>query len=263
MAIVSHVKLMVTMPIEAATRIIEKWARTLKTESPEIYEKILARIPDEQRFVERLAQPANDAYKGFVNPTFTSKGGQGSVDIETAQGANLKRSYEKFLAKVRYIFETVEGVAAKRFKDLVDMMKPMFARGVSERTLPFTGTKIEGRGCAPIGANWLVKDSRVLDWLRAGDEVLEGGPYLVTFADQVPTLKAALTGRLIQAGAAIVKSSNNPLVMAAQNDRINHLVQSFVDPGLGLMPFATGALSHVDYILDHDQLFLEIQVNAV
>jgi hypothetical protein len=254
---------MVTIPMVVADRVIEKWARTLKEESPEMYAKLLSRIPDMQRFVERLAQPANDAFKGFVNPAFTSKRGQGASEIETAQGSNLKRSYDKFLKKLGYMFETVEGVAAKRFKDLVDLMKPIFGTGISERLLPFTGTKIEGRGCVPIAVHWLVKDKRVLDWLRAGDNVLEGGPYLVTFPNQVPEFKAALTGRLIQAGAAIVKSNYDPIVMAAQNTRINHLVQSFVNPGLGLMPFATGALSHVDYIKDGDQLFLEIQMNQI
>jgi hypothetical protein len=254
---------MVTIPIGVANRIIEKWARSLKEESPEMYDKIMSRIPDEQRFVERLAQPANKGYKGLINPAFTSKSGQGSDEIETAQGANLKRSYEKFFAKVKYIFETVEGVVAKRFKDLVDMMKPVFGKGVTDRTLPFTGTKIEGRGCAPIGAHWLVNDVRVGDWIRGGDEILEGGPYLVTIPNQISAFKAAVTSRLIQAGAAIVKSNNNPTVMTAQNGRINHLVQSLVDPGLGLTPFATGGLSHVDYILDHDQLFLEIQVNQI
>ena len=183
--LVSHVKLMATIPISVANRIIEKWARSLKDESPEMYDKIMSRIPDEQRFVERLAQPANDGYKGIINPAFTSKSGQGASEIETAQGANLKRSYEKFFTKVKYAFETVEGVAAKRFKDLVDMMKPMFGKGITDRTLPFTGTKIEGRGCAPIGAHWLVKDNRVGDWIRSGDEVLEGGPILVTAPNQI------------------------------------------------------------------------------
>jgi hypothetical protein len=254
---------MATMPIEASNRIIEKWARLLKDESPDMYDKIMSRIPDEQRFVERLAQPANAGYRGFVSPTFTSKSGQGASEIESAQGANLKRSYDKFLAKVKYMYETVEGVAAKRFKEMVDLMKPMFARGISERTLPFTGTKLEGRGCVPIAAHWLVNDKRVADWLRAGDELLEGGPYLVTFPNQVPSFKAALTGRLTQAGAAIVKGNFDPTVMAAQNTRINHLVQSLIDPGLGLTPFATGGISHVDYVRDHDQLFLEVQVDQI
>jgi len=254
---------MATMQIEAANRVIEKWARSLKEESPEMYANILARIPDMQRFVERLAQPANDGYRGFVNPAFTSKSGQGSSDIETSHGANLKRSYGKYLAKVSFLFATVDGVAAKRFKEMVDTMKSMFGTGMAERSLPFTGTKIEGRSCVPIAIHWLVNDKRVLDWLRAGDNVLEGGPVLVTVPNQVPVLKAALTGRLIQAGAAIVKSNYDSAVMAAQNDRINNLVQSFLNPGLGFNPFATGGPSHVDYIMDHDQLFLEVQVDRV
>lgn len=261
--LVSQVKLMATIPLEVANRVIEKWARTLKEESPDMYAKLLARIPDMQRFVERLAQPANAGYKGFVNPAFLNKHGQDSNEIETAQGANLKRSYEKFLKKLGYIYETVEGVAAKRFKELVDLMKPLFGTGISERLLPFTGTKIEGRSCVPIAVHWLVKDKRVLDWLRAGDEVGLGGPYLVTVPDQIPAFKAALTGRLIQAGAAIVKSNYDAAVMAAQNDRTNHLVQSLINPGLGLTPFTTGGISHVDYIRDSDQLFIEIQIDRI
>jgi len=261
--LVSHVKLMATIQVDAAKRIIDKWARSLKAEAPDLYAKLLVRIPDQQHFVERLAQPASEGYKGFVNPAFTSKSGQGSSDIETAQGSNLKRSYAKFLTKVNYAFATVDGVAAKRFQDLVDLMKPMFAAGVSERTMPFTGSKIEGRGCVPIATHWLVKDKRILDWLRAGDSVIEGGPFLVTLPTEISTFKSALTSRLIQVGASIVKSNYSPTVMASQNDRANRLVQSLIDPALGLTPFATVGLSHVNYIRDNDQLFLEIQIDQI
>ena len=259
----SHVKLMATIPLETANRVIEKWARALKEESPDMYAKILARIPDMQRFVERLAQPANAGYQGFVNPAFTSKSDQGASDIETSHGANLKRSYGKYLAKVNFLFGTVDGIPAKRFKEMVDAMKSMFGTGIAERSLPFTGTRIEGRSCVPIAVHWLVQDKRVLDWLRAGDSLMEGGPYLVTFPNQISEFKAALTGRLIQAGAVIVKSNFDSTVMSDQNSRINHLVQSLINPGLGLTPFATGGLSHVDYIMDHDQLFLEVQVDQI
>jgi hypothetical protein len=161
------------------------------------------------------------------------------------------------------MFETVDGIPAKRYKDIVDRTKQAFGRGTAERTLPFTGTKIEGRGCAPIAAQWMVGDIRTMDWLRAGDKVLEGGPYLVTQANQAPSFKTMLNQRLIQAGAAIVKSNYDAGVVAAQNTRTNHLVQSLVDPALGLTPFATGGISHVDYILIDKQLFLEVQVNQI
>ena len=56
---------------------------------------------------------------------------------------------------------------------------------------------------------------------------------------------------------------------------VNRLIQSLIDPSLGLTPFATGGLSprlgrdsavasHVDYVLDGaDQLFLEVQVDQI
>ena len=60
-----------------------------------------------------------------------------------------------------------------------------------------------------------------------------------------------------------MKRNYDTAVMAAQNARINHLVQNLIDPALGLTPFATGGLSHVDYILEDDQLFLDIQVDQI
>jgi len=261
--LVSHVKLMATIPTDVVNRVVETWARTLQSEAPDMYAKILARIPDMKRFVERLAQASHDGYSPSLNPAFTSKSGQPASEIEAAQVSNLKRSYEKYAEKLAFIFETVDGIPAKRFKETVERMKAHFGKGVAERSLPFTGTKIEGRGCAPIAALWLVKDVRTLDWLRAGDKVLEGGPIIICAPQEPSGFKSALTGRLIQAGAAIVKSNYDAAVMASQNDRTNNLVQHFLDPGLGLNPFATGGPSHVDYIMEHDQLFLEIQVDRV
>jgi len=261
--IVSHVKLIATIPIDVAQRVIESWARNMKDEAPDMYAKMLSRIPDMKRFVERLGQPSHDGYAPFVNPTFVSKGGQGYDDIEAGQASNIKRSYDKYRAKLDYMFATVDGIPAKRFKDMVEQMKGVYGLGAIARTLPFTGTKIEGRSCAPLAAMWLVNDLTVLDQLRSADKVLEGGPILVTAPNEVPSFKVALNQRLIQAGASIVKRNFDAAAFAEHNDRTNNLVQHFLNPGLGLNPFATGGPSHVDYILEHDQLFLDIQVDRV
>ena len=53
------------------------------------------------------------------------------------------------------------------------------------------------------------------------------------------------------------------MVISAHNDRTNNMVQHFLNPGLGLNPFATVGPSHVDYIMEDDQLFLDIQVDRV
>jgi hypothetical protein len=126
-----------------------------------------------------------------------------------------------------------------------------------------TGTRVEALGPAPLAALWLTGDRKALDSLRPGDELKEGGPYMICQISDRPSLKTMLNQRLIQAGVSIIKANYQPAEMVIQNDRINHLVQSVVDPGLGLTPFATGGMSHVDFVLIHNRPYLEVQVNQI
>jgi len=167
---------MVAYPAEAVARVIAKWTKRLKEEAPAMYEKVQLRIPTMKIFQERLAEVSSKAYDGFVNPAFISKGGTCADQITSNQSSNLRRSYEKWIKKIKHLYETVDGVEAKRFKELVDAMESTYASGVANRTIPFTGTKIEGRGPAVIAPLWLVNDGRVLDMLRGGDEIIQGGP---------------------------------------------------------------------------------------
>jgi len=262
--IVSHGTFVAVIPSDVVNRVMNTWLRTLQNEAQDIYAKILARIPDLKRFVERLAQTSHEGYRNFVNPTFHSKSGLGANQILESQIANLSRSYGKYTKKLAFLFETVDGVPAKRFKDLVELMKDEFGTGIAERTLPFTGTKVEGLSCATIAAYWLVGDKKILGMLRPADKIYpgEGGPYLITTWEKLPTLKAALMHRLVQAGANIVKSNYDPTTVSAENARTNSIVQGFVDPALGLEPFGTGGPSHLDYILDGERrLWLDVQVS--
>jgi len=257
--IVSLVLLMATLPTSVAERIVEAWARGLKAEAVDMYVKLLARIPSMGKYVERIGQPSSNAYHDTINPTFISRSGENAQSISISQAANIKRTYQKYEAKLKYLFETVDGIPAKRYKERVDAMKEAFRSGTVERNLAFTGTKIEGKGCAPLAAFWLVKDRTVQDYLRAGDK-MQAPPFMICLPEDVPSLKATLTSRLVQAGASIVKAEYDRDIMKHQNDRTNRIVQGFVDPALNLLKFETGGDSHVDYIRIDDQLFLEVKV---
>jgi hypothetical protein len=126
-----------------------------------------------------------------------------------------------------------------------------------------TGFKDEGRGPASLAGLWLTGDQLVLRDLRSGDRVEAGGPFLICASQERSGFKSALVQRLIQAGAVILKAHLTDSVISAHNDRTNNLVQHFLDPGLGLNPFATGGPSHVDFTKENNQLFLEIQVDRV
>jgi hypothetical protein len=175
----------------------------------------------------------------------------------------LKRAFKLYNRKLDKAFATEDGIPAKRFKESVDDAQGDFSKGFAERTLPLTGDRLGGRGPAAIAALWLVGDTRVEQYLRGGDSVMEGGPYKICLQDLESTFKAALTGKIIQAGADIIKMERDPATMARQNGLMNRLVQSLIDPALGLTPFATGGLSHVDFIIDNDELYLDIQVDQI
>jgi len=260
---VSHVILMVGWPLETPGRVGEKWVENLKGNALRLYQNLLARIPNSQEFQNRIVGPGSQGFADFVNPAFISRRGDTKSNVVDSQGTNLREAYQKFVRNLAHAFETVDGIEAKRFKEKVEKAKENFLEGLARRTLLFGGIKVEGRGPAVIAPHWLVKERRVMGWLREGDRVVEGGPYQVCATRDRSAFKAALTERLIQAGIRIIKSNFSPTVIAEENDQDNHLVQSMIDPGLGLTPFATGGESRIDFITENDQLFLEIQVDRI
>jgi hypothetical protein len=254
----------VEFPSEAAVRVVDQWAEALKLNAQRIDEKRRSRVPNEQTFQNRLAAPSSIGYQPIISPTAYTRSGADKDGIVSGQAANFMRSFKKFSRGWAYMFETVEGVPAKRFKEMVDLAKSDFSEGLASRTLPFTGTKIEGRGPAAIAALWLTCDPTTEDQLRAGDIVLEGGPILISPHPKKPGLKAALTQRLVQAGARIIKSNYNPTVITAQNQLTAEEVQGYVDPALDLIPFTGAGDSHVDYIRESNSLlYLEIKVSKM
>jgi len=265
MSIVSQVKLIYQMsPTGGAERIAEEWAERLKAAAQKINQNRKSRIPDGERFIQRLAGPAAKAWRSVINPAFKSRAGLDSVDITTNHGFGLQDAFLKYEGKLNFLFETVDGVPAKRFIDLVQQAKQAYLEGVAKGTLPLTGTKIEGRGLSSLAALWLTNDPITLGELRAADEIIAGGPYLVCPWSKKPGLKAMLNQRLIQAGAVIVKSGFDTAVILKQNQLTAEQIQGFVDPGLDLIPFVGGSPdSHVDFIYVSGVFYLEIKVSKM
>lgn len=261
--IVSHVRLAVNMRESASARVVEQWAEAFKLNALRINEKRLLMIPNEETFQSRLAKTSSDKFAAFVNPAFTSESGLDGAEIVSKQSANIRESYLDYKEHLDWLFETVDGIPAKRFKEMIDRAREAFSRGVAKRNLPFTGVKVEQLGPAPIAARWLAGEAKIVGKLRDADKVLGGGPYMITQKKSRSAFKAGLLGRLVQAGAAILRANFSSAVLTAQNDQTNHQVQSMIDPGLGLVPFATGGESHVDYIVDHDDLWLDVQVTQI
>jgi hypothetical protein len=244
----------------------DKWESVLKTLAVLINQRRKEKIPDEAAYQNKLAGLANQAWGKFIgalSPTFRSKHGRLTTDIKNFHDKNMQSAFDHWSKKLDQIFATVDGVEAKRFKDQITAAKEFWTNIVGSKMLRLTGDKIRGEGAATIATYWLIGEPSAAGMLRPQDTHVVGGPYQTCLDEMVQSFQAALMSRLIQAGMQIISSDFDGSVIAAQNATINHLVQSLVNPGLGITPFATGGLSHVDFVKDGALLKLSIQVDQI
>lgn len=121
--IVSHVRLVIPQEYLPADWVGTKWEEGLSKEAVRLNEKRQLRIPDRATFETRLAAPAAQGFAPMVKPDFHTKGGLDGTEVVIGQEANLRRSFDKYQAALDYVFETVDGVPVKRFKERVARKK--------------------------------------------------------------------------------------------------------------------------------------------
>ena len=259
MPIVSHVKLSVSLPEGAPEQVTEEWATRLKANADRIKAGIDERLPDEVRFQSELAEPAHKKFRVFVNPSFVSRAGVTGQGIINGHLHKLGKAFRKFRDGIEVMFAN----DGQLFKERVDAAKQYFSEGIATGALLFTGIKRGQRGPAPIATLWLTGDPTTLRFMRAGDTIIEGGPYLISPETKKPGLKAMLNQRLIQAGVEIIKSGMDATLITVQNQLTAEQVQGFTNPALDLIPFVAAGDSHVDYIVEDGNLYLDIKVSKM
>lgn len=261
--IVSAVDLWIPGRIAPDPTMADKWENVLKMLATLINQRRKAKIPDEAAYQNKLAELANQAWATVLNPAYRSKHGRSFTDMKNSHDKNMQEAYAHWSKKLDEAFATVDGVEAKRFKDQITAAKQFWIDAAGKKMLRLTGDRIRGEGAATIATYWLIGEPKAAGMLRAQDTHVVGGPFRVCSDDMAQSFQAALMPRLIQAGVLIFSSNNDPAVIAVQNTAINHLVQSLIDPTMGMTPFAPGGLSHVDFVRQGALLNLSIQVDLI
>lgn len=261
--IVSAVDLWIPLGVTAAPDMMQKWETVLQALAELINNRRQARIPNEAKFNNILAEPAIQAWAGFANTAYRSKHGRLFVDIKNTHDINLQDAFENWKTKLDQVFATKDGVPAKQFKDQVSATKNLWGRRVRGKTLRLTGDAINGVGAATIASYWLIGEPLASGMLRPQDTLITGAPFRICPAEMEQSLQSALMQRLVQAGGMIFNSKDDPTIITRENTTNNRLVQGFVDPALGIDPFTPGGLSHLDFVKVGALMKLSLQVSRV
>ncbi|MFH1231124.1 MAG: hypothetical protein V1709_06460 [Planctomycetota bacterium] len=224
-----ELKLYVPETWEVAGDMPVRWAENLKRAAEVMNDRRQAKVPDDGTFILKMATPANKGFSKFVPSDFVSKSDRSAGGIRGVHAKNLTTSFNTWNDKINRAFATVDGVAAKFFKERVDAAQDLWAIRVADRTIRFTGDKIRGYSVAPIAAFYLVGDERTVDFLRASDYA-DGAPYNIARSRERVALKTAIQQRIIQGGQMVSSQGNNPSAIAEENTVNATLLSGLRDP---------------------------------
>lgn len=245
----------------------DKWADGQVRNARLVYQRLIDKIPDAGAFNQKLAIPSNLRFAPYVPDAFISTNERNATAIRDAHYKNLLTAYKHWRNKLTFMFETVNGVEAKRFKDQVIGTKDSWAFRASTKSMRFTGDRVRGKGAGPIAAFWLTDDSSASGLLREGqDELLAGAPYNIALEYGRTSLRSALVARLTQAGMLIVNSDYNSDVILKQNTVTAQLLTGLSDPAK-VDPFVGAPAPDKSYCsfvkVPDGPFYLEIQVAKV
>lgn len=222
-----------------------------------------ARIKNSSDYENLITEPSQKGCASYISEDFISKSGLNKQEILEKHYKNSAEGFKKYQEKLAYMFETVDGVPAKRYKEAIRRGAPHYGKNVAQKLLAFTGDKVHGLGCASSAIRWLDGDTAIKQ--TATITLGKGKAVIIAKPGLRGSFRIALNSRLIQAGATITRSGFKEPIMKRQNDITNDLMNALVNPALNLVPFETGGDSYVDYLStgsDDDFIFrLKIKVS--
>ena len=109
----------VTLPTDLPSGVLDEWKETLKAEQTRIYNSLLAKIPDETAFKDRIGDASSDEFEAFLYKV----GGKWDAQlIEMKQRVKLARTYDTWKSGVDAAFGA-GGYFAHRIDSKADKFK--------------------------------------------------------------------------------------------------------------------------------------------
>jgi len=198
--------------VECPAGVADQWQESFKLTAQRINKKRLARVGTPESFSSVLAGPAAQGYKGYLDPTFTTRKGRTGAAAEKNQEIGVKGSFNKYDSKTRRAFDIPAGSLQSRFADSVDQAKKSFSQGMSDRTLRITGVGHANLGLAGIAVKLLTGDKQALSYLRGCDELIAGSSVNFGPGPLHGFVCSAFPGFFTQQGIGWMKSGFNPEV---------------------------------------------------
>ncbi|MBI4834839.1 MAG: hypothetical protein HY811_08495 [Planctomycetes bacterium] len=259
--ILSKIKIAVFIPEEPPKGYLEKWRDSMKKAAPKMRLGIKQAISGIGDYAQKIAKPGIKEMIEWLNQGYKTKTGKNYEKIINNMLANIPKGYARYMKKVTRAFKAVKGNKADRFAKIIDAKSYWVALRRSQLVLPFIGYKDVIRGLGPFSARWLNGDLAVMELLTKQDNCYGTKPLLITAPEKAGEFRNKFVQQISKSGARIVQYDYGDKIILEENKEMNKLINKYADKGIA--EFSPGKSSHVDFILEGNQLFLDIQVAQV
>ncbi|MFH1227579.1 MAG: hypothetical protein V1701_06705 [Planctomycetota bacterium] len=256
--IVSYLKIWIADRLPVKEHAKEQWVESQLLNAHRTAKKIRQVIPDQPRYVQRIAEASSKTWGKMLNPDFVSRHEQTAKNILARHTHHLEAAYHKWDEHIERAYGTVDGVEAKYFKDHVQASAEHYAKA-SVWTMAMTGDHLTYTGPAVVVPLWLTADPYIVGNIGPADRI-GGAPINIIKGRHTRTFRSALEQLLVQSGVLILKHDKDGTTMAAETERVNELVNLYVDK-TRFAEFSPGGPSHVDFGNEPEGLFIEVQVS--
>ena len=105
-----------------------QWTEGMDNNAERINLKRKKKIPDQPRYQDKIAGASIKSFKEVINPAFISKHGLTRNDINIKHARHIEQGFQKWDKHLDEVYQTVDGVPAKVFKDKVNNAAEHYAK---------------------------------------------------------------------------------------------------------------------------------------
>ena len=255
--IISYLRSMVLPEATVSEWAKKQWPEAMKLNAVRINQKRKYKIPDQPRYGEKIAGASTKTWGQSVPPNYISKKDLTAKDIIAKHARHIEDGYHKWEKNSQRMYETVDGVEAKLFKERIDASAEHYAQRASI-PLRLTGDRVRWCGPAVLIPKWIAGDDYVVGLITATDK-MDGTPINIVSGRRRKVFISALEQLLVQSGVMILNQKYAPEAIDEENQRINETVNGFCDK-TRFVEFTPGGPSHCDFVMDNSLLWIEVQV---
>lgn len=249
-----HIKLLVTVPDQPPPEMIEAYIKGAMKAPDKAYKQLKKVIPDVEAVIEKIIKPAIKGSKDLFKPEALTHRVTKIKDSFKPTQADLEKWAERWLKKTKYAYR-------HKGKEHAEVMKAMAGYWGKSMipTLAIRGFQDKIRGVGPVASRCLTGDLTVVKRISR-EEIIEGKPIDITKRGQVSKFRNRFLGQITSSGSQIIKKNYQSGDIIYGNGQVNRLITMFTSNKF--VSFTPGGDSHVDFIREVGELFLEIVVSV-